>query len=99
MCVNTRSSQPKCATRRYDAARSTRTAHSSCDTLSRRDGTCSVAVLMVDLLLGEVRLACLPAFYRRTSRGAIAAARDQFDYLRCASYAPSDVLILRSIRS
>src|SRR5512134_126811 len=46
MWVNTRSSQPKCATSRYDAARSTRTAHSSGETASFSDGTSSLAVVM-----------------------------------------------------
>src|SRR5690348_3675702 len=35
MCVKTRSSQPYSATRRYAAARSTRTCHSSSETSSR----------------------------------------------------------------
>src|SRR4029077_20392571 len=42
MWVKTRSSHPKRATRRYAAARSTRTAHSSGETLPSSDGISSV---------------------------------------------------------
>src|SRR5262245_24924882 len=98
MCVNTRSSQPKCATRRYDAARSTRTAHSSCDTLSFSDGTCSVAVLMMDLLLRGVVLPAYQPVLPQNITWGNSRCRDRFDYRWGASYARHAVVILRSIQ-
>src|SRR5437867_11352941 len=47
MCVKTRSSQPKSAHARYAAARSTRAAHSSGETLSLSEGMSRAAGVIV----------------------------------------------------
>src|SRR5687768_7760885 len=64
MCVKTRSSQPNRATSRYAAARSTRIAHSSGETLRASEGMSSSSVLMRVSSLGSE---CVPG---QTRQGA-----------------------------